>query len=79
MVFVPKGEDELDEQSVSREPVDTRPLSLKNSDNKLACSVLNFKFKAPLATGACLAQRGFVPGRQLVSNVVDLDAYGRIH
>ena len=35
MVFAPKGEREGDESAVFREAVDTRPLSLKNSDNKL--------------------------------------------
>ena len=78
MVFVPKGE-ELDERVVTREPVDTRPLSLKNSDNKLACTVLNRKLRQPLSVHACSLQRGFVPGRQLVANVVDLDTHARVH
>ena len=58
MVFVPKGE-EPDELSIVREPCNTRPLSLNNCDNK-----------TPLATHACPVQRGFIIGRQLVSNVV---------
>ena len=78
MLFVPKGEDELDAEAISRDPTDTRPLSLKNSDNKLICSVFNHKLRAPLAAAACELQRGFVHGRQLLANVVDLDVYGRI-
>ena len=78
MVFVAKGE-EPDELSIVREPCNTRPLSLKNCDNKIICAVVNFALRTPLATHACPAQRGFIPGRQLVSNVVDLDVYGRIH
>ena len=79
MVFAPKGEREGDESAVHREAIDTRPLSLKNSDNKLVCGVMNFKCRGPLTRGACPLQRGFVPGRQLLANVVDLDAYGRAH
>ena len=78
MVFVPKG-GEPDESTVVREPCDTRPLSLKNTDNKVVCSVINHKMRLPLSTHACSIQGGFVPGRQLVANVVDLDAFGRIH
>ena len=77
MVFAPKGEREGDESAMYREAIDTRPLSLKSSDNKLVCGVMNFKCRGPLARGACPLQRGFVPGRQLLANVVDLDAYGR--
>ena len=79
MVFAPKGGREGDEFAVYREAVDTRPLSLKNSDNKLVCAVMNHKCRKPLAMGACPLQRGFVPGRQLLANVVDLDAFGRAH
>ena len=78
MVFVPKGE-EPDERVVTREPADTRPLSPKNSDNKLAGTVLNRKFRQPLSVHACSLQRGFVPVRRLVANVVDLDTYARVH
>ena len=54
------------------------PLSLKNCDNKIVCAVVNFALRTPLATHACPVQRGFIPGRQLLSNVVDLGVYGRI-
>ena len=40
MVFAPKSEREGDESAVFREAVDTRHLSLKNSDNKLVCGGL---------------------------------------
>ena len=38
-----------------------------------------YKCKGPLARGACPLQRGFVAGRHLLANVVDLDAHGREH
>ena len=78
MVFVPKGQPP-DELSIVREPSNTRPLSLKSCDYKIICAVVNFALRTPLATHACPVQRGFIPGRQLVSNVVDLDVYGRIY
>ena len=78
MVFVPKGE-EPDELSIVRQPGNTRPLSLNNFDNKVICEVVNFALRTPLATHACPVQRGFISGRQLVSNVGDLDVYCRIY
>ena len=78
VVFVPEGE-EPDELSIVREPCDTRSLSLKNCDNKMICAVVNFALRIPLATHACSVERGFIPGRQLVSSVVDFDVHGRIY
>ena len=40
---------------------------------------MNLKRREPLARGVCPLQRGFVPGRQLLANVVDLDAFGHAH
>ena len=69
VVFAPKGE-EPNEPSIVREPCNTRPLSLKSCDNKVTLAVVNFTLCTPFATHARPVQRGFTPGRQLVSNVV---------
>ena len=76
-VFIPKGEAELDREEVLRAADEVRPISLKNSDNKVICSVLNFLLRGEVARKACTLQRGFVSGRRLLQNVVDLDAEAR--
>ena len=48
--FPPKGDDAEDVNQCTRAAEDTRPLSLKNSDNKTICSVMNRKSnKNPLS------------------------------
>ena len=80
-IFVPKdvAAPDPDPTSLDRQPADTRPLSLKNSDAKLVTSVTNRKVRKVLAKRACSVQRGFVPGRQLLNNVIDMDAAGRAY
>jgi len=77
--FTPKGETDDDKQEVVREPDSTRPLSLKNTDNKSICAVLNRKIRHPIRTAACKIQRGFIVGRNFVDNIVDLDTVARIY
>ena len=57
----------------------TRPLFLKNLDNKIIAAVANHKFKQPLAESACSLQRGFVQGRNFVNNIVELDVDPRVN
>ena len=73
-VFIPKGEEDEDTPtSVVRRAVDTRPLTLKNSDNKLIAGAVNYTHKHVLTRGICRIQRGFVQGRQMLANIIDLD------
>ena len=58
-------------------PLETRPLSLKQGDNKHAASTLNFCISPCVSEGAIETQRGFIHGRQLVQNPVDLDFHMR--
>ena len=78
MFFAPKDVPELDpsgtEGVTRRNPVDTCPLSLKNTDVKLCTGAVNFKLKPCVTRLAHAAQRGFIAGRQLISNIVDIDA-----
>ena len=75
--FAPKGEEDGDSVEVIRAPCDTRPLALKNSDNKTVGGVFNRCCRDVIQHSASPLQRGFVPTRQLLENVIDLDAYGR--
>ena len=62
-----------------RRPKDLRPLTLKPADNKIVAGVINFAILPTLMASASALQRGFVPGRQLAQNVVDLDFWGRLY
>lgn len=79
MTFIPKGEEELDEKEVVRSPESTRPLGLKNSDNKLIAAVTNGSLKRGVSGGACEVQRGFIQGRNFVNNIIELDAWSRAY
>ena len=55
-------------------PDDTRPLNLKNTDNKLVASAINSVIKGTLATQLHEARRGFLSGRNHSLNVIEVDA-----
>ena len=72
-LFIPKGEEELDHIEILRHSEDTRPLGLKNSVNEILAGVANWSCKPALSKSTVYTQRGFVPDRQLIENVVNLD------
>jgi len=76
--FAGKGDEEDARIEVTREAQDTRPLGLKNCDNKTIGGTVNMVAKPVLAKSAIWMQRGFVPGRQLIQNVLDIDTFARI-
>ena len=76
-VLPPKGSNPEDKVKVIRAPEDTRPLSLKTSDNKTITSVVNNRL-AGVCTLANASQRGFVRGRQGFLNITDVDTCARI-
>ena len=76
-VFPPKGDHANDSTGPVRKPEDTRPLSLKNADNKTIAGITNCALSPKIATWADESQRGFVTGRNGLDNVVDLDSASR--
>ncbi len=64
------GLDTVDE--TVRRAGDLRPLDLKNCDNKLICSLWAVLLSPVIAEQTHEDQRGFVQGRQLIQNVVDM-------
>ena len=74
----PETEEERTEGSIFRHPEETRPLTLKNTDNKKVALVLNFSVSPVIERCACDLQNGFIHGRQLVQNPVDLDHSARL-
>jgi len=77
-VLPPKGSEPGDADRVVRKAEDTRPLSLKNSDNKTVAGVTNDKLAGVVAKWSNKAQRGFVRGRQGLQIIVEVDTYARL-
>ena len=77
-IFAPKGARAGDMLEVIREADATRPLSLKNSANKTICRAMAASLHPHLPEAIHGCQRGFVPGRDLVRNVIDLDTAARV-
>ena len=76
--FVAKSDLEADSEEVVREAADTRPLSLKNADNKIVTAAINYSISLTLQSEAHESQNGFVRKSQLVQNPVDIDSEARI-
>lgn len=58
---------------------ETRMLSIKNTDNKIVCGTMNNSISKAAQRNISKYQRGFVRGRQLAHNIVDLDFAGRLY
>lgn len=63
---------------VFRPPLDIRPLTLTQADNKQVTQVLNHCISPVVEKCAIDTQRGFIHGRQLAQNVIDLDYHARL-
>ena len=74
-VFPPTGVLDEDHHQVIREAGDTRPLSLKNSDDKMSTATVNDSVSNVISTGTHKSKNGFVKGRRLLQNLVDLDSF----
>jgi hypothetical protein len=81
VVVLPKGdtEDGRCERDFIVKPNETRPLALKNTDNKLCCSVWLRKLRVAAVKHARPGQQGIIPSRHFTQNVLDLDAAGRCY
>ena len=76
--FGHKGNKPGDHDELIREPMETRPLGMRNIGNKIIGSAFNSSIKCPLGLVLHKAQRCFTHLRQLLQNVGDLDSVGRI-
>ena len=76
-VFIPKIVGAIAD-AIFCHPLELRPLTLKNTDNKIIAGILNWCVHPIVPKTACSLQRGFVAGRQLVQNPVDLDFAARL-
>ena len=74
MVFPPKGEKAGDDEELQRNPSETRPLNLKDTDAKLIAGAHVLALRPAHKAWSLPQQRGFVPDRQLANNITDADA-----
>ena len=74
MVFLPKVATELtaDGEDVF-EAENTRPLNIVNADNRLLANAVRLRIEAVLDDHVSSEQHGFIGGRSMLANVVDID------
>ena len=56
---------------------ETRPITLKNTDNKILAGVVNNAIAPVVAASCSHVQSGFVKGRNFLNNVLAIDVDGR--
>ena len=55
------------------EPENTRPLSVTNTDNRLLANAVRYLIEPVVGSNVFWIQRGFLPGRSMLANVVDIE------
>jgi hypothetical protein len=76
-VYIHKASPNWTALKLSAQQLTPDPIGLKNTDNNVICTSSNFKLRRVTTERACVLQRGFVPGRLLTQNPIDLDAAAR--
>jgi hypothetical protein len=74
LVFIPKGEEDGDPVQVRRHVSDVRPISLSDTCSKLFANMINEKLTKLAKATVLPQQRGFVRGRSLIDNVLEIEA-----
>ena len=74
MVFIPKGDQAEEDGTFIRKPSETRPLNLSNSVAKIIAAAINNTLSLLCAATVGPCQQGFIRGRSLIDNVVDVEA-----
>ena len=55
------------------QPEGTRPLSIVDTSNRILANAFRHRWEPILARWICPEQRGFLPGRSILANVVDIE------
>lgn len=79
LTMIPKGEHEEDRKLIAREPGYMRPLSLSNSDCKLLANALKTSMENAVNGWASSVQRGFIRGRKMLQNIMDVETRAMEH
>lgn len=80
LAFLPKGPEDDDELGAVRGSAKVRPLGMMNTDLAIMCSGpgVNRSLRESIGQHARSAQRGFMRGRSLAMNILDLDTSARV-
>ena len=54
-------------------PSQTRPLSIVNTDNRIIANAFRFLLEPILNKWISESQRGFLPGRSMIANIMDIE------
>ena len=74
MVCLPKQAVDADEDGQEvYDPEGTRPLNITNADNRIIANAVRLKIEPMLDGIISKTQRGFVGGRSMAANIIDLD------
>ena len=73
LVCLPKGDGEPMGDLNVHEPSSTRPLSIVDASNRILASIFRVSLERNAASWVSRAQRGFLPGRQMLRNILDID------
>ena len=60
-------------EGAGHRPADTRPLNVANADNRLLGNAVRACVEEPLSAAISDEQRGFVPGRSMLANILDVE------
>ena len=75
LICLPKNPTGTDpEHGTFFSPEATRPLSIVNTDNRLMASAIRIRLERVVTRWITRAQKGFLKGRSMLSNVVSIDA-----
>ena len=74
LLFLPKkAVDVLDDGTEVYDAASVRPLNVTNTDNRLVANAVRFAIEPILADLISTDQRGFIGGRSMLANLVDVD------
>lgn len=54
-------------------PSQLRPLTIVNTDNRLLASAARYRYESAISSAIGSSQRGFIPGRSMLKNVLEVD------
>ena len=75
LTFLPKKSEEVDEMGIPiYSPGNIRPLHITNTDNRILANAVRLKIEPIISPEISEAQRGFIAGRSMLANVVDVDS-----
>eukprot|EP00959_Pyramimonas_sp_CCMP1952_P361336 7567419-Pyramimonas_sp.AAC.1 len=74
MVFIPKKASSTRADGAEIfSPNSMRPLNLTNTDNRILCNAVRLHVEPKVAPGVSQEQRGFIRGRSMLANVIDIE------